>query len=143
MKNLLILFILIPINILVGMESKYSYKKNTCNLGYDGFKLHDGDCGLEKYSRWEAFKGKKCIGSVHYNKNQCFLNALWVVEKYRGKTLGKSLFLKAIQDMKESGCEKIIWQTTSNAEYFYKKLGAECMDYSCQFMFMFTNLEKK
>lgn len=140
-KKFLFLLLVLPMNILMGMESKYSFKKS-CNLGFFGIDLSPFDC--YDHDRWEAFDGEKCIGSVAYNyEKKCVLNALWIIEEYRGKNIGKTLFLKALEDMKDSGCKKITWRSEKSAIAFYKKLGAKCGSYfSCDNMYIDIKKDK-
>lgn len=143
MKKLLLLLLLFPAA-LKSMESRYSYKKNSCNLGYFGITLSEYECDKND-DRWEAFSGEKCVGSVKYNKSTCSLHALYVLGEYRGKKLGQALFLKALRDMRESGCKNVFWTSTQNAIPFYQKYGAlltspDCIGAKEDFCGMFINL---
>lgn len=136
-KKFLLFILLLPATTLIGMDSKYTYTKDTCNLDLWGKKLTENDDICKNYSRREVFLDTECIGSVAYNKNKCTINALYIHEENQGKGLGKILFLKALKDLKNHGCQKVTWTTTFTARGFYEKLGAHYLDHK-----MYIDIEK-
>lgn len=117
---------------------KYIHTKNTCNVGFYEEHISNNHPECRNFSRREVFYGKQCVGSVAYDKNKCTLNYLYVLDQFQGMGLGKTLFFKAIKDMKKHGCPRVTWASTSRAENFYKKLGAHYLNGG-----MYIDIEKE
>ncbi len=61
-------------------------------------------------------------------KPTLFIKELYVDKSVRGKSIGKQLMQRAINDAKEKGCGRMKWDVLSdniNAQSFYKSLGAK------------------
>ena len=68
------------------------------------------------------------IGWLRYNlfwDNTPFMNMLYILENYRGKSYGRVLTLFWEEQMKHLGYELVMTSTLSNedAQHFYRKLG--------------------
>ncbi len=62
-----------------------------------------------------------------------FMDALYVEDKFRGKGIGKKLFLETEHIAKENGAKRLdlhVWEFNANAINFYKSLGMEVQRYT-------------
>jgi GNAT superfamily N-acetyltransferase len=60
-----------------------------------------------------------------------YLEDIFVLEEFRGKGVGKSLFLKLVREAKTLGCGRMEWAVLTwnkNAIRFYEELGARRMN---------------
>lgn len=64
--------------------------------------------------------------STFLGKPGFYIEDLFVREKFRGKGIGKALFLKCVQLAKERKCGRMEWMVLdwNPARYFYEKMGA-------------------
>ena len=69
------------------------------------------------------------IGWIHYtisHKNDCpfcYITYIRVKDEYQRKGIGTELMHRAMEDMKQHGCQKVKLDSFSNAVGFYKKRG--------------------
>lgn len=62
-----------------------------------------------------------------------FMDALYVEDEFRGKGIGKKLFLKTEHIAKENGAKRLdlhVWEFNADAVNFYKSLGMEIQRYT-------------
>ena len=62
-----------------------------------------------------------------------FMDALYVEDEFRGKGIGKKLFLETEHIAKENGAKRLdlhVWEFNANAINFYKSLGMEVQRYT-------------
>lgn len=114
-------------------EGKFSYQivsagQRTKSYVYDeiDYSVYIND---ENKKIFFLFNGDEFAGQIillKYWSNYCYINDLRVVEKYRGKGIGKLLIEKAIEWAKEKNCIGMQVETQDvnvNACKFYERMG--------------------
>ncbi len=64
-----------------------------------------------------------------------FMDALYVEDEFRGKGIGKKLFLETEHIAKENGAKRLdlhVWEFNADAVNFYKSLGMEIQRYTLE-----------
>ena len=86
-----------------------------------------------------AFSDHKAIGYALYfftyssflARPTLYLEDIFVLEEFRGKKIGKSLFLHLAKEAKRGGCGRMEWSVLTwnkSAIGFYEKMGARRLD---------------
>jgi len=86
-----------------------------------------------------AFRSGEPIGYALYfftyssflAKPTLYLEDIFVLERFRGLGVGKSLFLRCVKEAAQKGCGRMEWSVlnwNSKAIRFYKNLGAKRLD---------------
>ncbi|MGI0091343.1 MAG: GNAT family N-acetyltransferase [Nitrososphaerales archaeon] len=104
-----------------------------------------------------AFVGKKAVGYALYfytystflAKPTLYLEDIFVLEEFRQRGVGRSLFLKCMEEAVREGCGRLelaVLTWNKNAIRFYEKLGAKRLDewnyYRLTFDTMMKNLSE-
>lgn len=77
---------------------------------------------------------KMCTSGMTEIK-MAFMDALYVEDEFRGKGIGKALFLETEKMVKEKGAKRLdlhVWEFNSGAVYFYKALGMQIQRYTLE-----------
>ena len=80
---------------------------------------------FEQYESWAAFDGDRPVAfyTLEERKGNAWLENLWVLPEYMGKSIGKALFLHAVELCRSRGYKILQLEADPHAVGFYKKMG--------------------
>ena len=89
----------------------------------------------EENGRIVGVSNTKMCTSGMTDVKMAFIDALYVEDEFRGKGIGKALFLETEKLVKEKGAKRLdlhVWEFNSEAVHFYKALGMQIQRYTLE-----------
>ncbi|MEK7673122.1 MAG: GNAT family N-acetyltransferase [Patescibacteria group bacterium] len=100
-------------------------------------RLYEDAFGVKRrYEGLLAFEDQKCVGissffelySTFAGRPVFWIDDIFVLEEYRGKGVGKKVFLECIKMAKERNCDRAEWHAFGDGpKKFYENFGARNM----------------